>query len=168
MPTPAAVRTVPHAHAAVADNRVDGLDEASHKDLGLLGREHAPLEVPALRAQPSKVKAAPVPWDAVGEPMLRLVQKARVVVEREGRLTYVARQSSPLLRDQNKPPIHRREEALDVPVDGNKKVREKVRVIKHQSAADGGAASRNAGRPAKVARQPPHDSRIRGLVQPGL
>ena len=129
MPAPAAVRTVPHAHAAVADHRVDGLDEASHKDLGLLCRKHAPLKIPALRSQPSKVKAALVPWDAVGEPVLRLVQKARVVVERESRLTYVTRQSSPLLGDEDKSSIHRWKEALDIPIDGNKKMREKVRVV---------------------------------------
>ena len=168
MPTAAAVRAIPHAHAPIADHRIDGLDKAGHKDLGLLGREHAPLKVPALRAQPCKVEATPMSRSTVGETVLRLVEKARVVVERKGRLAHISRESAPLLGNEDKPSIHRREKALNIPVDDDKKVREEVRVVEHQPAADGRPARRYARRPAKVARQPIHNRRIRGHVQTRL
>jgi hypothetical protein len=66
------------------------------------------LEVPALRAQPGNVKATPVPWGAVGEPVLRFVEEAGVIVECEGRLAHIAREPTPLLSNENvAPPISR-------------------------------------------------------------
>ena len=104
----------------------------------------------------------------VGETVLRLVEKARVVVEREGRLAYISRESAPLLGNENKPSVHRREKALNISVDDDKKVRQKMRMVEHQPAANGRPARRYARRPAKVARQPIHDRRVRGHVQPRL
>jgi hypothetical protein len=66
--------------------------------------------------------------------MFRLVQKARIIVERKGRLAYIARQSAPLLGDENESSIHRREKALDISVDDDKKVREEVRVVEYRSS----------------------------------